>query len=141
MHGMVDPPGVICALFAVQNGLCFHCDKPMIFLRTEGAQKALLATREHIYAAGNGKKGMHHNIVLAHARCNHDRGAKLPTDDQLQKAREIYSKLGITPFIPDAEYIKDEANRKGAGKLESKYKGSEFKFPTLGDVWPRKKTD
>lgn len=142
MHGFVDPPGMVCALFALQNGLCFHCNKSMIFLRGAGAPKGLLATREHIFPASSTGKFLHHNIVLAHSSCNNKRGDRAPTEDEINRTKELYKAMGVDPFIPDSVYVSESDFARKANERESyyksKYKAGEFKFPTLADVWPKK---
>lgn len=74
----------------------------MTFLKEENTQKSKLATREHIWPRGDERRQkLQNSIVLAHARCNHDRGATPATDEQIEKAKIIWEKMGLPAFAPN----------------------------------------
>jgi hypothetical protein len=126
MHGFVKPSVSILELWKVQKGCCFHCDKPMILSRADGMEKDLMATREHVYpreTTGQRAKLLN-NIVLAHSICNNRRGCKLPTHEQITKAKAIYMLMGLTAFIPFREWDREALFPKPEG-------------PKLCDVWPK----
>lgn len=143
MHGFVEPKPFLRALWYVQRGLCFHCNKPMIFTENggQGQPKALMATREHIHPRGLNGNGMHRNIVLAHASCNNQRGCREPTQEELTKTKAIYMILGLTPFVPfgdDGKYIMDAHQERQMSKIThaAKHKLDTFQAPTMHDLWP-----
>lgn len=49
-------------------------------------------TREHVIPLSKGGVRGQTNIVLAHSKCNSDRGNSAPTDDMLKRADEIREK-------------------------------------------------
>lgn len=138
MHGLVDPQGYLCALFEAQESLCFHCNKPMIFVRGAGLPKGLMATREHLYPKGLNGRGMHHNVVLAHGDCNNKRGCQPPTEAELIKASALYAKIGLQAFISPEEYKTNKHLRMPEEIIEAhKQAKSKYTAPTLGDLWPK----
>lgn len=88
---------LVVALFEVQGGLCFICDKPMM-PRGHGLYSW---TRDHVFPRSTTGAGLHNNIVLAHALCNHERGCPEPSAEQIEKARSIYATMGLVAFVQD----------------------------------------
>lgn len=87
------------ALMKAQDWKCFHCDEPMFFQAPKGTSQQFGATREHVFPHASTGKGLVHNIVLAHMRCNHKRGDRQPTHYEISKAAGIYKAINLTPFI------------------------------------------
>jgi Uncharacterized protein conserved in bacteria len=85
-------------LWVAQDGMCFHCGRPMAFERaTQMKHPPLAWSREHVvpYSKG-GRAGT--NIVLAHYKCNTERGNQDPSEEMLQKARRIWERAAtLTP--------------------------------------------
>lgn len=90
---------LIRRLFQAQAGLCFHCDQPMLLIVKPGERSALGASREHVFPHATTGRGMMHNIVMAHAGCNGDRGHREPSQYEIGKAAAIYKTLKLSPFI------------------------------------------
>jgi hypothetical protein len=62
--------------FALQNGLCHWCAKPMTLDRgTSGRPVRNFATFEHLQRRRDGGVGKPHNVVLACYFCNYNREA------------------------------------------------------------------
>lgn len=95
------------ALLDLQNGLCFHCNKPMI-----GGYEGP-ATREHIFPRVRHGKKRGEGIancptalegyvklpwVLAHSTCNNKRGKQRPTPDEIQRALILWDMLSVNPW-------------------------------------------
>lgn len=140
MHGLVNPSGLLQALWNIQRGECFHCGKPMHFVIAANLPKNQMATRDHIFPRCVRGKGLLNNIVLAHAKCNHDRGApQFPTDDEIARTKEIYSKIGLTAFVPSKDTIGASAQ---ALLIAKKFNGPNSEWfkskPTIKDIWPIK---
>ena len=57
------------AMFEVQRGLCWLCDKPMIYphVRQHDPRNA---TRDHLVPRSTGRTGLPNNKRLAHGSCN-----------------------------------------------------------------------
>lgn len=144
MHGFVEPQGMLCALWEAQDGCCFHCDRPMIFVRGAGFPKGDMATREHVYPRSTQGRNLHNNIVLAHSGCNNERGCRAPTDLELSKAKAIYAVMGMTAFVPfstwngEAKFYVQESAKQAKRYTESRQRVIGMPFPeaTLADVWP-----
>jgi 5-methylcytosine-specific restriction endonuclease McrA len=61
-------------LYNKQNGLCFYCQKKMVFDRKRNGQPGgLFPTFEHLIRVEDGGLVNSTNIVLAHRACNHRR--------------------------------------------------------------------
>lgn len=127
MHGLTRITVFVQALWDVQQGLCFHCGEPMVLKSAAGVKKALFATREHIYPRGNGGKRRRNNWVLAHYRCNHERGSTPPTLDQIAKAKAIYAILGLEPFTFNDAFDAVHARWEN---------GKPYKAPKIADLIP-----
>lgn len=79
-------------LFLAQRGRCFHCDKDMIFMtfRAQNGRNVNGYSLEHVVPASQmGGKGT--NIVLAHGRCNMERGLTKFSLSQMIKRDEIWA--------------------------------------------------
>jgi hypothetical protein len=87
-------------LYRAQDSLCFHCGKPMEPLGTDGIPQPDTCSREHIYPQATSGRGLLHNIVLAHYRCNQARGCQEPTDEQFRRAVMLYASFGRRAFLP-----------------------------------------
>lgn len=77
-------------LLAQQGGVCFYCAAPLSDKR---------ATRDHLFPNLNGSG--HHlkfNKVLACHECNCKKGCRMPTTDEVSRARELYRSLGLPAF-------------------------------------------
>jgi hypothetical protein len=153
--GLLKPDGRVCALFEVQEGKCFHCDKPMMLLAQGGTPKTVFATKEHVHPRGNGGWGMANNIVLAHYACNHKRGDKKPTDEEIERTKEIYAKFGMVAF--DSKSDRDVSREKAFGAAKRRFdrregifadipisiietqpeEAAKYSPPKLGDIIPR----
>lgn len=141
MHGFVEPEGILYLLWETQEGKCFHCGEPMVFTRNGayGLPKATLATREHLYPHRTSGRDLHNNIVLAHAKCNHARGCKEPTPDEITKAKAIYMILGLTPFVHNNEWMRAHSAEEGQKSRmcgDAKKRWDSFRPPTLAEIWP-----
>ena len=68
-------------LFLAQRGRCFYCFRPMT--TTRGGH-IVGYTMDHFYPKCKGHK-LTGNTVLAHARCNEEKGARNPTDSELAR--------------------------------------------------------
>lgn len=98
-------------LFLAQKGRCFHCGGVM-------AMRPMLArrrnddgyTKDHLVpqSAGGRMKG---NIVLAHWKCNNQRGDRMPTDEMSQRC----TKLWADAMRPSAKLVKTTLMRMGWG--------------------------
>lgn len=91
-------------LMNAQRWKCFHCDEQLYFVVPKGLSNRLGATREHVFPHATTGKGLVHNIVLAHARCNNARGDSQPTHYEIAKAAAIYKSMGIHPFVTKAAF-------------------------------------
>jgi hypothetical protein len=146
MHGLVDPPGMVCALWEAQAGLCFHCHKPMTFLRKSGGAKGDHATREHVYPKSQTGRYLLNNIVLAHARCNNQRGCKEPSHEEITRAKAIYMIMGMTPFVEFSVWTKDqkffvfESEHRAKVFTQARYRqlDNDGGYPgKLAELWPK----
>jgi 5-methylcytosine-specific restriction endonuclease McrA len=72
-------------LLGAQGGVCFYCSKRL------SPEKA---TRDHLWPKAYGSK-LDGNKVIACAKCNTKKGARLPTASECHKARRIYRHLGL----------------------------------------------
>lgn len=76
-------------LFAAQRGHCFYCGQ---FLHRQHW------TRDHLFPKSRGWRTLPLNQVLCCAGCNQKKGARLPTERELAKARVVYVKAGGPAF-------------------------------------------
>lgn len=138
MHGFANPQGLLCVLYEAQGGLCFHCSKPMQFFRSEGMVKAALATREHIFPKGNHLRDCQNGYVLAHAGCNHQRGNRPATDEEIGRAVDIYKSVGLTAFSPRDEHGLTSKYPSAENKHRGKMCDAALKRANLGlGIWKR----
>ena len=79
-----DAPLVQIAM--AQGGRCFYCDQP--FSKRRGI------TRDHLFPRSFGCD-LAGNKVAAHAKCNVEKGCRLPTPAEVEKAAAIYEMLGL----------------------------------------------
>lgn len=96
--------GFMHRLYKAQGGLCFHCDEHMTQGNAPGSKGGLGANREHVFPHSSTGRDLVHNIVLAHVRCNKERGNREPSAAEIAKAARIYKLLGIEPFVTKAAY-------------------------------------
>lgn len=82
-------------LFVAQEGKCFHCEAEFRG-KGEGTRNVMryLWTRDHILLAKDGHT-RRFNTVLACGLCNHNRGAREATADELARASAIFDKVKI----------------------------------------------
>jgi hypothetical protein len=79
---------------------------------------------------------------LAHSSCNGARGCKEPTPEEITKAKAIYMILGLTPFVPQYEWVRwprfysEEEMLKTDICGAAKRQWDSFTPPTLAAVWP-----
>lgn len=92
---------IVDRLMVAQHNLCFHCNIVMQ-PRKGGQPSAQQWTREHVFPKCR-HPGMSNNFVLAHRTCNTKRGDRMPTDAEIDRARAIYQRMNMTPFIPADE--------------------------------------
>ena len=87
-------------LYQKQNALCFYCGKDMEYFD---------CNIDHVLprSKGGDKKG---NIVVAHIECNIAKANRLPTDDELRRAKE----LGLTKFVAVPELFHRMKSNKDA---------------------------
>lgn len=93
------PTKLMKSLHRAQDGNCFHCAEAVALVWVAGTPKKDSITQEHVFPHATTGKGLIHNIVIAHARCNYERGDRQPTPDEIARAARIYKHLGLTPFV------------------------------------------
>lgn len=78
------------ALLDAQDGLCFYCREPL---------SMSAATRDHVtprsapYEVRKKVRCWKRNIVLACMPCNNAKGNRLPTADEVSRARDTWAKI------------------------------------------------
>jgi 5-methylcytosine-specific restriction endonuclease McrA len=72
-------------MLRVQRGRCFYCD---------GEITTKSATRDHLFPRASGRQ-LNLNKVLACRKCNCRKGCRQPTDDEVNRARDLYALMGI----------------------------------------------
>lgn len=75
-------------LFRAQHGRCAYCDRPFDYGKL---------TRDHVMPKSRGY-GKRMNIVLVCWGCNARKANRLPTPDELDRARKVYATLGKPAF-------------------------------------------
>lgn len=61
-------------LFADANGICYLCEKPMLFSE---------ATTDHVYPKSRGGSDRYENLKLTHRKCNGKKGSLLLSELKL----------------------------------------------------------
>ncbi len=80
-------------LYLAQKGLCFHCGNSMKMgsaTKLANGKFNMGWTREHVVPLSKGGKNTG-NIVLAHIKCNTQRGNADPTPDMLERLKAIHA--------------------------------------------------
>lgn len=72
-----------------QGGNCFYCKRPMSFSRGNGPSQFTL---DHFDPKCNGNK-TNDNIVLAHPKCNFEKGGRKPTDAERVRFKRLYDRI------------------------------------------------
>lgn len=72
-------------LLRAQGRKCFYCGRPL----TEKQ-----ATRDHLFPRALGRD-LALNKVMACRKCNCKKGCRLPTQEELDRARALYAGLGM----------------------------------------------
>lgn len=83
------------SLLRLQEGLCFYCGTPMI---TTGSDPSRMDTIDEVMPRSRGGRCDRDNQVLACKGCNEAKGARLPTDAELQRLAELIARLPATPI-------------------------------------------
>lgn len=77
-------------IFALQGGRCFYCEVAFIGPAHPGKRRPRDAwTRDHVHPASAGGK-KERNMVFACLACNEDKGARLPTEHEINKAAVLH---------------------------------------------------
>lgn len=71
---------------AAQGGGCFYCGQPF--------SKRNRPTRDHLFPRCMGRDLMF-NKVMVHAKCNQAKGDRMPTAEEVERARVVYTILGL----------------------------------------------
>lgn len=66
--------------FHKQNGLCYHCSKPMVMTKKESLEPDRLSG-EHLVRVVDGGKTKPGNVVAAHQNCNQEYNDKIEEKD------------------------------------------------------------
>lgn len=90
-------------LYLAQRGRCFHCLEPMLLKRGGSGY-----TFEHIRPSSKGGR-KYGNVVLAHSKCNADRGDSDPTAEMLERCHRIYVKAESISEAAAQEVLNDRA--------------------------------
>jgi len=90
---------------ALQQGLCFLCRLPL-----DGG-----ATYDHVLPLAHGGTEHYRNKVLAHGKCNNEKGDRMPTAEELDRLAELWR-----GYLPRGLFVH----------------ASERAMFTLADVWP-----
>lgn len=77
-----NPP--ILDVWRAQECKCFLCGKRL---------KGDAISRDHLRPRSSGRT-LHLNAVATHYKCNAIKGSRRPTTEELERAREIYVRLG-----------------------------------------------
>lgn len=100
--------------FLVQQGLCFYCEKPMLL--TRASRKGDHGwTVDHFYPRCDRPRLK--LIVLAHALCNHAKGSRQPTAEEVRRYEVMYGfpigaptrrSVGLIADVPRETSPKDQ---------------------------------
>ena len=82
--GNISRLDVVSFLFSVQGSVCLICGK---YLRK------IEATIDHVFARGRGGAHSIFNWALAHRRCNHAKGDRWPTAEELARHSRLVAKI------------------------------------------------
>jgi HNH endonuclease len=137
-----------------QNNLCFHCHEPLIlldpatFYKPGTTNQDLIASYDHVIPLyGNGTNRIR-NIVIAHRRCNSNKGSTPPTPEMLERLDKLNEKRFtmiqesaseeidqyVSSFIKPTRAlhflsnIVSELNEKEAHRMRTKINGNMQKF-------------
>ena len=77
---------MIRQLYLAQEGRCFFCEEPL------GIKKI---TKDHLLPKSrtNVWRSLRFNLVLAHKKCNCNKGNRLPTSFEISKMKEVYKRV------------------------------------------------
>ena len=78
--------GFMVCIFAVQGGVCFHCQQKIDGPHQTGRPKPENWTREHIVPKSMGGTD-YRNIAIACYRCNGEKGDRAPTKEEIELCR------------------------------------------------------
>ena len=98
-------------LFHLQHGICSICFKPMdikVCDIPDSQSPNELVTRDHVYPVSMTEDGSPWNILLAHYYCNHEKGSREPTPEELAfhalvRMRDLFSR-GDKRRLNDSKY-------------------------------------
>ncbi|MBU6232515.1 HNH endonuclease [Patescibacteria group bacterium] len=80
-------------IFVAQDGKCFYCDRPLWgAVESKGKQFDSNHTIDHVVPRSDGGQGGR-NLVIACLRCNQDKGHRMPTEDEIQRAIALHNKV------------------------------------------------
>lgn len=91
-------PALPPLLYRAQHGRCFHCLQPMVEIPFRIGLVPNGWTREHVFPRARGSSGIGNNFVLAHQRCNLQRGSRMPTDIEIIRTIRLYREIGLEAF-------------------------------------------
>lgn len=92
-------------LYSFQECKCFYCNKFLRYMNynPENPERFEGYTIDHLYPKSLGY-GLGGNAVLACRKCNEKKANRYPTETEIAKASELYSKIGI-PFVASSEFV------------------------------------
>jgi 5-methylcytosine-specific restriction endonuclease McrA len=85
----------IDVLMKAQDGICGICRKvvPPMHRRRDRLSHPLRPTIDHVRPQGLRGDDAWGNIVVAHSRCNGDKGSRWPTEDELAFLADVNAKI------------------------------------------------
>jgi 5-methylcytosine-specific restriction endonuclease McrA len=85
-------------LWKAQGGSCWICRQGM----RQGGNNPTSATLDHLWPKSvYGHIGDFGLCLLAHAKCNANRGNKRPTDADVRRLVEVYRKIPVTELLAE----------------------------------------
>lgn len=81
-------------LYLAQRGRCFYCEKIMAPLKTNNNSQGW--TRDHFVPLKLTRKWrveLKFNFVLAHPKCNKNKGSRFPTQQEVLKFKKLYEEI------------------------------------------------
>lgn len=95
---------VMTKLWAKQDGRCFYCLDPMDAEPCISGVPEKGWTRDHFVPLAL-LTGTHnvHNIVLAHAACNHDKASRLPTTVEVERFGATFGRQAMNVLRQNLE--------------------------------------
>lgn len=92
-HHGIGVPDLVRKLYIAQEGRCSLCGTPMLAECAKGGRvNGGGYTEEHVVptSKGGGRTG---NILLAHASCNHKKGDRAPTAEEIALLVAVYMRV------------------------------------------------